>query len=508
MAHRARQFVVLMLTFSMGCATVRSPLEYSRALLRPVKPVQRESKSEKFEEDSDEDRPPLIAQNEEPTETSSVGLAHDPATRMLILEELRDATPAEREEWMAFLQTVPTPEVAGLLKERRMAIRRDAESLAKAKQENAASEDGDRVVTVGHSDVENGEEEASGESRQLALATAESSSNASGAGQAWQQRIRSLADPTRLWSQSSGHNDEHPTPPAKSERSPFGLPQILNGKNEPSTANESPSIPQAMPASPTAPSAATVNPNSRITPGAALWEDETARLISLLEAEVSATANGGTSSQREEVRKQIALRMLYLVANQPQKAFQVIPGLPAEEQEFWTAIFQGLYEHLEEAGTSDPAERATQTIAQLRSAAYHLQQSANLRIRNLTFCQKINGFGNYETFPVDQFHPGQGVLIYSEIRNFKSVPSENGEFLTRIRSTIEIYRVEDGQQLVDRTTFDPTEDRCRTLRTDYFHSYRLDLPATLQRGPHLVKLILYDELSGKQATESIPFVIE
>lgn len=519
MARWARQFVVLMLMFSMGCATVRSPLEYSRALLRPAKPVQREAKED---DETDESRPPLIAQNEEPpetpetsetSETPPVGLAHDPATRMLIQEELRDASPTERQEWIAFLQTVPTVEVAELLKERRMALRRDAETLANAKPERAATGDEDDVVTVGHLDVSRSEDdEASDKSQELALAAAETSPEASppgtAAGPAWQQRIRSLADPTRLWPNPSDHTDDLPATQAKPDRSPFGLPQILNGKNDTPTANAPQSIPEVATVAAATPPAAPANPKSPLTPGAALWEDETSRLISLLEAEVSASANGGNSPEREEFRKQIALRMLYLVANQPQKALQAIPGLPPEEQEFWTAIFQGLYEHLDEAGATDPAERATQTIAQLRSAAYQLQHSANLRIRNLTFCRKINGFGNYDSFPVDQFEAGQGVLIYSEIRNFKSIPTESGEFLTRIRSTIEIYRVEEGQQLVDRTAFDPTEDRSRTLRTDYFHSYRLDLPATLQRGPHLVKLILFDELSGKQATESIPFVVE
>jgi len=129
-------------------------------------------------------------------------------------------------------------------------------------------------------------------------------------------------------------------------------------------------------------------------------------------------------------------------------------------------------------------------------------------MRNLTFCQQINGFGNYETFSADQFSAGQTVLIYAEIRNFKSVPIEESYYLTRIRSTIEIYTTRDGQRLVDRSTYDPTEDRSRTMRTDYYHSYRLDLPANLSPGPHLVKLILQDELTGKQTTESLPFLVK
>ena len=232
------------------------------------------------------------------------------------------------------------------------------------------------------------------------------------------------------------------------------------------------------------------------------------KLISLLEAEASSVSATEDAHSRIDIRKQVGLRMLYLIANEPQKAFQAIPGLPPEDQEFWTSIFQGLAEHLNQVGANDPAERATQTLAHLRNAAYHLQQTAHLRLRNLTFCQQINGFGNYETFPTNEFHAGQTVLIYSEIRNFKSIPTDDGHYLTRIRSTIEIYTTHDGQRLVDRNTYDPTEDQSRSLRTDYYHSYRLDLPANLVPGPHLVKVILQDELTGKQATESIHFIIK
>jgi len=53
-----------------------------------------------------------------------------------------------------------------------------------------------------------------------------------------------------------------------------------------------------------------------------------------------------------------------------------------------------------------------------------------------------------------------------------------------------------------------TEDRCRSIRGDYFHSYRLDLPAHLTPGPYVLKLLVEDLVSGKTATETIPFTVE
>lgn len=527
MALRARHFVVLLLTLSTGCVTVGSPWSFSKSWLQRDKEIrhhERHSDSENVETEAAEKRPPLIASDTESIPgTPAVGLKHDPATRMLIEEELRDATKQERAEWIAFLGTVPTIEVAELLKERRMAMRRETEQLAILPGDRTAeSDEKPEIIPTAHS-ISPGAN-LGGPSDAESMATAEGvesipASDMAGVSQGmdvspaataghpngplWQKKFRSLADPNRLWAHPGNEAGitEHSTG-VKPERIPFGLPQVRSNRGE--NVHEEALVVAASVPSPTQSSSI----ESRITPGSALWEDEIAKLISLLEAEVSSGSGSDLNASRQDTRKQVALRMLYLIANDPQKALQVIPGLPSEEQEFWTALFLGLSEYLEEADANDPAERATQIIAQLRTAAYHLQQSANLRLRNLAFCQQINGFGNYETFPEDQFTPGQTVLIYAEIRNFKSAPTQAGQFLTRIRSTIEIYAVSNGQQLVDRSTFDPTEDYSRTLRTDYYHSYRLDLPANLVRGPHLVKLILQDELTGKQTTESINFTVK
>jgi len=529
MARWARHSVVLLLTLSMGCVTVPSSWKFPSPF-RNHPPAdsgkeQRASTHETAEET--EEHPPFIASAdaETPPESSTGSsataiLKHDPATRMLIEAELRDASPTERAEWIAFLGTVETAEVAGLLKERRMAEHRESEQLATGEKKRTAEQDilpaahSLSVESTKHMDAENRTGEGSATETPVSSESPnEKSAQNSGplsAGSAWQKKFRSLTDPNRLWLHDNKENET--TPESTSDSSKLNQAgHLLSGASHQevaavAAANRPAQAADSATSSPV-PAAQTAALETRITPGSALWEDEMAKLISLLEAEASSTPLAMDASQQADLRKQVGLRMLYLIANEPQKSLQAIPGLPPDEQEYWTSLFLGLSQYLDQTGANDPADRATQTIAQLRTAAYHLQQSANLRLRNLTFCQQINGFGNYESFPADQFRPGQTVLIYAEIRNFKSTPLEDGHFLTRIRSTVEIYSLNDGQRLVDRNSYDPTEDRSRTLRTDYYHSYRIDLPANLVPGPHLVKLILQDELTGKQATESIQFIV-
>ncbi|HWL08665.1 MAG TPA: hypothetical protein VNQ76_09680 [Planctomicrobium sp.] len=555
MISRARQIGVLLLAFTMGCASAPPRWDFSPGWLPGIRTSKQKEPSRKIkdlplEEDEDSGYEPLIAQDEPKSGGASGGpIVHDPATRMLIEAELREASAEDRAEWIALLESVDSDQVPYLLQLRRFSNGGETEAshsplastpgVASAKAAsneaiapNAGMKSG--VVTASGTAPTDHlplfEKAAATEGTEPVLPQ-KSASNDLLSPSAWPQKIRSFADPTRIWTHPADGGESVPgsekgpldklpaeRPAAekaaadKPERiSTFGLPLILGNQAKADAALAQFHARESAPEQPRQIAAALpVQAPPRLTPGSALWEDEVQKLISLLEAETSVSGNSasGSAAQRDDIRKQVALRMLYLVENQPQKAQQVIPGLPDYEQEFWTDLFLGLAEHLDQSGATDAGERATQTVAHLRSAAFRLQQTAKLRLRNLVICQKINGFGDYEPFPSSHFSAGQAVLIYSEIRNFISAPTTEGIYRTRIRSTIEIYTGGNEQHLVDRNSFEATEDQCRTLRTDYFHSYRLSLPSHLTSGPHILKLMIQDEISGKIATESIQFVVQ
>ncbi|WP_437191461.1 hypothetical protein [Planctomicrobium sp. SH527] len=579
MTRWARQSGVLLLALSAGCAPTLPRVNMPKSWIPGAnKTVQKET--EKTSEKSPDSEQELLASQSESSGKSESLLAesaasgqfkvdpstkkpeassseaqskprairHDPATRMLIEAELKDATPDERKEWLAFLDTIESANIPHVLQSRRIVEGKEVSSFlaAKSAADGSSEEstgagaspkvamDGPAVLAkafnvqpVNHeerSELSAPAEKPSPESNSPPVATVPTNrveentvaevkpttvEPSSTVGTGWPKRIKSLTDHGLRWGMPFDGDAETPPPAGKTERSTFGLPLILGNqqKQDASSAN-TPS--ESVPTEPVQTASAQMPqpvmvPTPRLTPGSQLWEDEVQKLISLLEAETSSQTVGDAS--RDDVRKQVALRMLYVIEGEPTKSQQVIPGLPQQEQEFWTELFLGLSEHLEHNGTSDPGERATQAMAHLRSAAHRLQQNAKLRMRNVTFCQQIQGFGNYEGYPADQFLPGQTVLVYAEIRNFQSDATPEGFYRTRIKSTIEIYSDGAEKQVIDRSTFEPTEDLCRTLRSDYYHSYRINLPPHLPRGAHLLKLVIHDELSGKMTTESISFTI-
>lgn len=249
--------------------------------------------------------------------------------------------------------------------------------------------------------------------------------------------------------------------------------------------------------------------NSSRDVSASKWYEELHRLISIAEAEAAQMSIGTTEEEKQQyLQKQAYLRMLYLMGGQQERALEAIPGLDAADQEFWQQMFWAVANYFDYEAMPYADDRATQTVAQLRSAVHRLQENAKLELSNVVFCHKIASFGNYERFDRDEFSPGQPVLVYAEADNFKSEPTADGQFRTILRSTIEIYKAGSNGDLVERYSFPATEDLCRNHRRDYFHSYEFSIPQRISLGPHVLKLTVEDQLSQKVATYSLNFTVK
>ncbi|MDA0834955.1 MAG: hypothetical protein O2955_07630 [Planctomycetota bacterium] len=232
-------------------------------------------------------------------------------------------------------------------------------------------------------------------------------------------------------------------------------------------------------------------------------------LIEKTERELATLPLGTTpEEQRRFLEKHVFLRMLYWMGKQQERALQPIPGIDPADQEFWQQIFWAMTNYFDAQTIPNEADRAAQTLVQLRAAVQRLQEKAKLEIHNVAFCHKITSFGSYERFNKDEFTPGQPVLLYGEMVNFKSEPTSDGQYRTILKSTLEIYRAGPQGELVDSIPFPVTEDLCRQPRSDYFHSYEFTIPQRIILGPHVLKLVVEDQLSRKIATYSINFMVK
>ncbi len=236
------------------------------------------------------------------------------------------------------------------------------------------------------------------------------------------------------------------------------------------------------------------------------WQAELEQLIARAERDLASSSSGTDPVQRAEYRRrQVHLRMLYLIARHPERALMAIPSLDPADQEYWQQIVWAITNSLDSEDLTHQ-ERAAQTIPPVNTALRRLREQAELTIRNPAFCEEISYFGNYKRFPREEFVPGQLVLLYAEIENFRSEPTQSGEYRTLLRSVVEIFGP--NGQICWKKSFPATEDLCRNPRRDYFHNYQFTIPERLVLGPHTLKLTVVDELSGKQSTVSLNFVVK
>jgi hypothetical protein len=236
------------------------------------------------------------------------------------------------------------------------------------------------------------------------------------------------------------------------------------------------------------------------------WQAELDQLIVRAERELASLSPRNADTAAEYRRLQVHLRFLYLLARHPEQALTVIPSLDPADQEYWQEMVWAITNSLDPDEQLSPRDRAAHTIPRINNALRRLREQADLSIRNSAFCEEISYYGNYKRFPREEFVPGQPVLLYAEIENFRSEPSTTGEYRTLLRSLVEI--VGPNGQIRWKKSFAATEDLCRNPRRDYFHNYQFTIPDRLPLGPHTLRLTVVDELSGKQATSMIKFMVK
>lgn len=236
-------------------------------------------------------------------------------------------------------------------------------------------------------------------------------------------------------------------------------------------------------------------------------EEEIADWQAYLEESILLLEEGLPKSARtvDEVRQQAELRLLYLAGGDREAALRPIEGISTTQQEFWSETIFALATYLDAESLPDGPRRAAEARRHLEAAVLKLGELSTLSVRNIAFCSKVNSYGIYETYPKDEFAPGQQVLLYAELENFKCENTPTG-FVTAVRSSYQIF---DSRGVrVESHDFATTEETCRNRRRDFFMRYFIDLPTRIYDGEYTLKLTIED-LKGQTSGEAIiPFTIK
>lgn len=229
--------------------------------------------------------------------------------------------------------------------------------------------------------------------------------------------------------------------------------------------------------------------------------------IRQLEEELAAWPRTG-SGQPERIdewrRRQTDLRLMMMVAGRTAESIRMIESLPVDEQEYWQSMMLSMNHFRDSDPTTPRRADLTEALSHLRTAGRRLQPLAALEIQRLMFCSRIDGFGRVTQFPTADFEPGQRILLYAGLRNFRSELTADGKFRTEFAAEIEFRRVGDDE-VMETIRLPQILDECDEERTDYYQSFELTAPALA--GDYVVRLKLLDQLSLQTAQSELQLSI-
>jgi hypothetical protein len=212
-------------------------------------------------------------------------------------------------------------------------------------------------------------------------------------------------------------------------------------------------------------------------------------LIAALQAEIKLKV-GKEDSGGELTRMQQQLRLLNLLAEKPDDAVVEIESLPEAEQEAFKQLMFGLSTWLSPDEQRRASLRNARVLRSLRDAAVQLSAAARLDVRNLRFCESVDGYGWYKEFPAAKFASKQQVILYAEVENFAAEQTGPDSYETELAASYQIF--DSGGTLVDERQLPLDKEVCRNRRRDYFLAYRIYLPDGLPAGRYRLELAVED----------------
>ncbi len=209
-------------------------------------------------------------------------------------------------------------------------------------------------------------------------------------------------------------------------------------------------------------------------------------------------------SSVEDVQQHMRLRLLHLLAGQESKALSPIPGASGAQQDYWSKQLFAISTYLDNKQQPDVKRRAAGSLMHLDGARASLAEIATLHVRNLLFVDSVDGFGAYQPHEETQFKPGEQVILYTEVENFRSESTKEG-YRTLLSTSYEV--IDQNGQRVDGAQFPDVEDLCKNQRRDFHMQYGVALPTRIYPGLYKLQLTITDQQSHKIGQTSIPFEI-
>ena len=164
-----------------------------------------------------------------------------------------------------------------------------------------------------------------------------------------------------------------------------------------------------------------------------------------------------------------------------------------------------------EPGGPDPLTVADRQADEVRPASglppaqAGREERPALEIAALRLCSRVRAFGAFEPSNPDGVKPGQRVLVYCEMAGLE-YQARGDAFVSRLSAHLELRSGADGSVVWEQAP-GTAEDLCHRPRRDYFVSYLVEWPRSLEPGTYRLRLIQTDLVGNRAASREIPVTI-
>ena len=181
------------------------------------------------------------------------------------------------------------------------------------------------------------------------------------------------------------------------------------------------------------------------------------------------------------------------------EAIQALKEYDEPTQEFLLRIFPVLVQIAKTSIKDLSPQEIANLNDQLLGVLYQLRTRSELLVAKMLYCKEINGFANYVPLPEDHAFLartdnrfGELVQLYVELKNFASVKTKDGDYLTKLTCSLEVNDKNDKK--VWSYTFDKNETTHRRSAcvNDYHGNYSFYVPA-LPEGTYRLTIQIVDE---------------
>lgn len=213
------------------------------------------------------------------------------------------------------------------------------------------------------------------------------------------------------------------------------------------------------------------------------------------------------SGRRSGLKPYLAKASLCLIDTECRLQEEDLAMLSAEDRavvEEYQALFSALGRQL---GGSDRKADREALIASSQVLSTSLNAQRKVAISQAILCKQVNGFGNYEPFPKNEFRIDEmpRILVYTELDNFKSRPQAETQYAVKLVQELSLFKV-GGRERGPVWSEQPVQvtDVARNPRRDFFLVQVLRLPEKLEAGDYELQVKVSDLADGGLSITRVP----